>query len=1327
MIDLSFLTEEEQETIRAVLKRDAELKKTEEQRVRNLQKTVRDKGRLRYMTGEWFYETKQLRHQDRIHGSEIIRASMKHSHKPLTILELSQLIPEKPRSVSSENKDFVPPALCGFLQEQHSDERYENIKACEILEHTPTPILHSLTKQRQNPFNSDIIESHSFENKDSSLMDGAVDLTQTQHEEPLPSFDSCFSYTTNLKQYPSDRPITQNASILMPMIEKRTVPSSRDCFVEEEGPGGQQTSSAVQQGILKHLSAFSSTDSLLSCLDLQSAIGLNSPTDRWIDSKQVRFSSMVSQSGVEWQDRKQLGENSLLDIDSFTPSEVEIKCELEDTGKATVCTHRPLLNPSQVDLQEGDLNCKTQANTQEAGQQHIDISEHCISEFSSPAVSKLILVEQESGKLVQLETDHHSETTSTDWITGCNIHHPKLPEERANVTVEDPLAIKPSHYGLTGSSSTVSPKPRQRLLRIFRGEKEKTAEVHSRKKEEVKIAMQKEPGNTQNLCQGAAGRTIDKPASVRQEAKPSETTEVRTLQVTSRQDTQFKETVTSADTDSHQEATESMVIQLSERRSNMKAFWERENSGPKIVFTEEERRKDNYKSGVDAPHGCQTNFDAKIKFSPQKEIKVDDTADWSPQSDSCFFVDLSKEDGTYRANPVIIYEETGDSLTGSVRESKISEPQDNVTIPVPPVLAFNTQNLERDIQVPLPKQSSSSPQEDKTVKISKTNNFLEKEYKGLRVIALKKDSRISILNFKDVSQQSYLRTSLDIREKSDKEAKVTVSSGSTGDVQSTCHQYCVKADTEYVERPLSLRQSQTSRSKDQDDEVRRSPSKTCHPRVLPRESSSPKKSKLEGFFLKTFPIDINPQARFVEEQQGKPTTVPGHEAKQTLLTDTEPGVGITSQPLTPHPEDRGAYLGYDESSSPILSAFKRLSSMDTSSSKSLENLSFQTTSTVSSSKQMKTDVSMTVLQQEENDSDSTFETDLGWRRNTGSSTSNFSLSSGMASMSSVSGSVCSLYPEDFGDIEVQGSIQFALNYIQKLQEFHIFVVHCRDLAVADNKKNCSDPYVKCYLLPDKTKLGKRKTTIKKKTLNPTYNEILRFKIILEVFKTQSLNISVWHSNTFGRNSFLGEVDLDMSEWDFNNTHINECALKSKVSGQNTRASPTHLMDSRGQMRVALRFLPQTPHGKRTSRMETGEVQIWVKDCKNLPPVRGIVTDPFVKCTILPDTSTKSRQKTRVVKRAANPMFNHTMVYNDVRLEHLKEACVEMTVWDHDRLNNHYIGGLRLGLGTGKSYGVEVVWMDSTTDEANLWQRMLHSDGEWVEDDLPLRMLVMVKK
>ena len=55
--------------------------------LRNLQRSVGDRNQLRYLTGDCFYETKQLRHQDRIHGSDIIRASMKHTHKPLTICE----------------------------------------------------------------------------------------------------------------------------------------------------------------------------------------------------------------------------------------------------------------------------------------------------------------------------------------------------------------------------------------------------------------------------------------------------------------------------------------------------------------------------------------------------------------------------------------------------------------------------------------------------------------------------------------------------------------------------------------------------------------------------------------------------------------------------------------------------------------------------------------------------------------------------------------------------------------------------------------------------------------------------------------------------------------------------------------------------------------------------------------------------------------------------------------------------------------------------------------------------------------------------------------
>ncbi|XP_028826159.1 synaptotagmin-like protein 2 isoform X2 [Denticeps clupeoides] len=318
----------------------------------------------------------------------------------------------------------------------------------------------------------------------------------------------------------------------------------------------------------------------------------------------------------------------------------------------------------------------------------------------------------------------------------------------------------------------------------------------------------------------------------------------------------------------------------------------------------------------------------------------------------------------------------------------------------------------------------------------------------------------------------------------------------------------------------------------------------------------------------------------------------------------------------------------------------------------------------------------------------------------------------------VSGSAMSVYSGDFGGIEVQGTIQFTLNYLQKLREFHIFVVQCKNLAAVDSKRNRSDPYVKSYLIPDKANLGKRKTSVKKKTISPVFNEILRYRVRMDYLKTQTLNLSVWHHDTFGRNCFLGEVEVDLSTWDFGNTQMNYLALKSKT------ASNLPQSDYRGEMRLAVRFLPPILHSKKT--MGCGEVHIWVKDCKNLPVIRSSGIDPYVKCFVLPDTSRKSRQKTRVLKKSDCPVFNHTMVYDGFQAEDLREACVELTVWDRDRLASHLLGGLRLGLGTGKSYGAQVDWMDSTTQEVSLWERMMRNPNDWVEDLLPLRMLNKAK-
>ncbi|XP_026558844.1 uncharacterized protein LOC113437870 isoform X2 [Pseudonaja textilis] len=323
-------------------------------------------------------------------------------------------------------------------------------------------------------------------------------------------------------------------------------------------------------------------------------------------------------------------------------------------------------------------------------------------------------------------------------------------------------------------------------------------------------------------------------------------------------------------------------------------------------------------------------------------------------------------------------------------------------------------------------------------------------------------------------------------------------------------------------------------------------------------------------------------------------------------------------------------------------------------------------------------------------------------------------SSDMASVSSVSGSVLSVYSGDFGSVDAQGLVQFALDYEEKNQEFQIFVSQCKDLAIVDEKKGRTDPYVKTYLLPDKARMGKRKTSVKKRTISPVYNEVLRYKIQKMVLLIQKLNLSVWHNDPLGRNSFLGEMEIDLASWDWRNNKLNWYMLKPRS------LSAINGVDHRGVMNLSIKYVPPGSLGRKNP--PSGEVHIWVKDTKDLPQLRPSGVDSFVKCYVLPDTSKKSYQKTRIIKRDSNPVFNHTIVYDGFHTEDLKDACVELTIWDHEKLTNHFLGGIRLGLGTGFSYGIAVDWMDSTQEEVAFWQEMMSTPNEWIEGSLLLRSL-----
>ncbi|KAK7077859.1 Protein kinase C conserved region 2 (CalB) [Halocaridina rubra] len=127
-------------------------------------------------------------------------------------------------------------------------------------------------------------------------------------------------------------------------------------------------------------------------------------------------------------------------------------------------------------------------------------------------------------------------------------------------------------------------------------------------------------------------------------------------------------------------------------------------------------------------------------------------------------------------------------------------------------------------------------------------------------------------------------------------------------------------------------------------------------------------------------------------------------------------------------------------------------------------------------------------------------------------------------------SVCSAGAEGrYGTVVIKGEIELGLQYNYKEGQLECHVVQCRDLAAVDTKRNRSDPYVKVYLLPDKSKSGKRKTKVKKHTLNPIFEEILRFSTTMSELDARTLWVSVWHSDMFGRNDFLGEVIIALGD------------------------------------------------------------------------------------------------------------------------------------------------------------------------------------------------------
>eukprot|EP00062_Callorhinchus_milii_P010625 gi/632955816/ref/XP_007893651.1/ PREDICTED: synaptotagmin-10 [Callorhinchus milii] len=101
-----------------------------------------------------------------------------------------------------------------------------------------------------------------------------------------------------------------------------------------------------------------------------------------------------------------------------------------------------------------------------------------------------------------------------------------------------------------------------------------------------------------------------------------------------------------------------------------------------------------------------------------------------------------------------------------------------------------------------------------------------------------------------------------------------------------------------------------------------------------------------------------------------------------------------------------------------------------------------------------------------------------------------------------------------------GEIMFSLCYLPTAGRMTLTVIKCRNLKAMDIT-GVSDPYVKISLICDGRRLKKRKTTIKKNTLNPVYNEAMIFDIPPESMEHVSLLIAVMDYDRVGHNEIIG--------------------------------------------------------------------------------------------------------------------------------------------------------------------------------------------------------------
>ncbi|CAG5958073.1 unnamed protein product [Menidia menidia] len=105
-----------------------------------------------------------------------------------------------------------------------------------------------------------------------------------------------------------------------------------------------------------------------------------------------------------------------------------------------------------------------------------------------------------------------------------------------------------------------------------------------------------------------------------------------------------------------------------------------------------------------------------------------------------------------------------------------------------------------------------------------------------------------------------------------------------------------------------------------------------------------------------------------------------------------------------------------------------------------------------------------------------------------------------------------------------GDVCLSLRYVPTAGKLTVVILEAKNLKKMD-VGGLSDPYVKIHLMQNGKRLKKKKTTIKKNTLNPYYNESFSFEVPCEQIEKVQVAVTVLDYDKIGKNDAIGKVLL----------------------------------------------------------------------------------------------------------------------------------------------------------------------------------------------------------